>query len=182
LENLPLKERKAFETLHGDYFGMKFQEQKVSWYKRALRYFYPWWDYNPHKSHFEPFYDYKKDQYIYQYKDHLGNTRVSFGRNSAGALEIVGYQSQGKKSTGDKLAAGGVDTSEGANVTKKVAFRGNSKKNAGLLSAIVTEIPNPSSKEGYNFRNIAEALNYYKGEYLKARGNKPTGGVDYSGK
>jgi len=37
----------------------------------------------------EGFYDYKKDQYIYQYKDHLGNTRISFGRNSAGALEIT---------------------------------------------------------------------------------------------
>ncbi|WP_449400989.1 DUF4329 domain-containing protein [Chryseobacterium wanjuense] len=37
----------------------------------------------------EGFYDYKKDQYIYQYKDHLGNIRVSYGRNSAGALEIV---------------------------------------------------------------------------------------------
>lgn len=37
----------------------------------------------------EGFYDYKKDQYIYQYRDHLGNTRISFARNSAGALEIV---------------------------------------------------------------------------------------------
>ncbi|AZA77617.1 RHS repeat-associated core domain-containing protein [Chryseobacterium sp. G0186] len=37
----------------------------------------------------EGYYDYKKDQYIYQYKDHLGNVRISFGRNSAGALEIV---------------------------------------------------------------------------------------------
>ncbi|MEY8760865.1 DUF6443 domain-containing protein [Chryseobacterium tongliaoense] len=37
----------------------------------------------------EGFYDYQKNQYIYQYKDHLGNTRVSFARNSAGALEIV---------------------------------------------------------------------------------------------
>jgi RHS repeat-associated protein len=37
----------------------------------------------------EGFYDYKKDQYIYQYEDHLGNARVSFGRNSAGALEIT---------------------------------------------------------------------------------------------
>ncbi|WP_312992711.1 DUF6443 domain-containing protein [Chryseobacterium flavum] len=37
----------------------------------------------------EGFYDYQKDQYIYQYKDHLGNVRVSFGRNSTGALEIV---------------------------------------------------------------------------------------------
>ncbi|WP_353050449.1 RHS repeat-associated core domain-containing protein [Chryseobacterium sp. ISL-6] len=37
----------------------------------------------------EGFYDYAKDQYIYQYKDHLGNVRISFGRNSAGALEIT---------------------------------------------------------------------------------------------
>ncbi|RZJ36751.1 MAG: hypothetical protein EOO18_07250, partial [Chryseobacterium sp.] len=37
----------------------------------------------------EGFYDYKKDQYIYQYRDHLGNARVSFRRNSAGALEIT---------------------------------------------------------------------------------------------
>ncbi|WP_051890838.1 RHS repeat-associated core domain-containing protein, partial [Chryseobacterium sp. JM1] len=37
----------------------------------------------------EGFYDYAKDQYIYQYKDHLGNVRISFGRNSTGALEIT---------------------------------------------------------------------------------------------
>ncbi|REC70459.1 RHS repeat-associated core domain-containing protein, partial [Chryseobacterium elymi] len=37
----------------------------------------------------EGFYDYTKDQYIYSYKDHLGNARVSFGRTSAGVLEIV---------------------------------------------------------------------------------------------
>ncbi|OCA72299.1 hypothetical protein BBI01_09180 [Chryseobacterium artocarpi] len=37
----------------------------------------------------EGFYDYKKNQYIYQYKDHLGNVRISFGRTSAGALEIT---------------------------------------------------------------------------------------------
>lgn len=37
----------------------------------------------------EGYYDYKKDQYIYQYKDHLGNVRISFGRNSTGALEIT---------------------------------------------------------------------------------------------
>jgi RHS repeat-associated protein len=37
----------------------------------------------------EGFYDYQKEQYIYQYKDHLGNVRVSYGRNSAGALEIT---------------------------------------------------------------------------------------------
>ena len=37
----------------------------------------------------EGFYDYQKDQYIYQYKDHLGNARVSFGRDSFGILEIT---------------------------------------------------------------------------------------------
>ncbi|SDI31267.1 DUF6443 domain-containing protein [Chryseobacterium jejuense] len=37
----------------------------------------------------EGFYDYQKDQYIYQYTDLMGNVRVSFGRNSAGVLEIV---------------------------------------------------------------------------------------------
>lgn len=37
----------------------------------------------------EGFYDYTKDQYIYQFLDHLGNVRVSFARNSAGVLEIV---------------------------------------------------------------------------------------------
>ncbi|MDF2833920.1 hypothetical protein [Chryseobacterium indoltheticum] len=37
----------------------------------------------------EGFYDYQKDQYIYQYKDHLGNARVSFGKNSEGVLEIT---------------------------------------------------------------------------------------------
>ncbi|WP_265130983.1 RHS repeat-associated core domain-containing protein [Chryseobacterium oranimense] len=37
----------------------------------------------------EGFYDYQKDQYIYQYNDLMGNVRVSFTRNSAGALEIV---------------------------------------------------------------------------------------------
>ncbi|AZA89210.1 RHS repeat-associated core domain [Chryseobacterium nakagawai] len=37
----------------------------------------------------EGYYDYEKDQYIYQYKDHLGNVRVSFARNSTGALEIT---------------------------------------------------------------------------------------------
>ncbi|MDC8102346.1 DUF6443 domain-containing protein [Chryseobacterium rhizosphaerae] len=37
----------------------------------------------------EGFYDYQKDQYIYQYKDHLGNVRISFGRSSAGVLAIT---------------------------------------------------------------------------------------------
>ncbi|QIY82518.1 RHS repeat-associated core domain-containing protein [Chryseobacterium sp. NEB161] len=37
----------------------------------------------------EGFYSFIENRYIYQYKDHLGNTRVSFARNSAGLPEIT---------------------------------------------------------------------------------------------
>lgn len=37
----------------------------------------------------EGYYDYENFRYIYQYKDHLGNVRVSFVKNSAGVLEIM---------------------------------------------------------------------------------------------
>lgn len=107
-------------------------------------------------------------------------TDISYN-NKTGTLEISGYQSQGKKSTGSKGPDGEIEISKGSNVTKKVAFRSNDKKNAGLLSLIVKELPNPK-RPGYNFRDTAEALNYYKGEYLKARGKKPSGGVNYGGK
>ncbi|WP_053073330.1 DUF6443 domain-containing protein [Chryseobacterium sp. FH2] len=36
----------------------------------------------------EGFYSFTENRYIYQYKDHLGNTRVSFAKNSEGVLEI----------------------------------------------------------------------------------------------
>ena len=36
----------------------------------------------------EGFYDYENFRYIYQYKDHLGNVRLSFVKNSEGDLEI----------------------------------------------------------------------------------------------
>ena len=38
----------------------------------------------------EGFYSFIENRYIYQYKDHLGNVRVSFARNSTGAPEITG--------------------------------------------------------------------------------------------
>ncbi|REC46663.1 DUF6443 domain-containing protein [Chryseobacterium pennipullorum] len=38
----------------------------------------------------EGFYSFTENRYIYQYKDHLGNVRVSFSRNSAGAPEVTG--------------------------------------------------------------------------------------------
>ncbi|MEJ5052460.1 RHS repeat-associated core domain-containing protein, partial [Chryseobacterium culicis] len=37
----------------------------------------------------EGFYSFTENRYIYQYRDHLGNARVSFAKNSEGALEIT---------------------------------------------------------------------------------------------
>ena len=37
----------------------------------------------------EGFYSFTENRYIYQYKDHLGNSRVSFAKNSEGVLEIT---------------------------------------------------------------------------------------------
>lgn len=37
----------------------------------------------------EGVYSFAENRYIYQYKDHLGNTRVSFGKDSTGALEVT---------------------------------------------------------------------------------------------
>ncbi|AZA80842.1 sugar-binding protein [Chryseobacterium lactis] len=37
----------------------------------------------------EGFYSFTENRYIYQYNDHLGNTRVSFAKNSAGVLQTI---------------------------------------------------------------------------------------------
>ena len=37
----------------------------------------------------EGFFSFTENRYIYQYRDHLGNARVSYAKNSAGALEIT---------------------------------------------------------------------------------------------
>jgi RHS repeat-associated protein len=37
----------------------------------------------------EGYYSFTENRYIYQYKDHLGNTRVSFAKSSTGAPEII---------------------------------------------------------------------------------------------
>ncbi|MGC4129793.1 MAG: RHS repeat-associated core domain-containing protein, partial [Bergeyella sp.] len=37
----------------------------------------------------EGFYDYQNNLYIYQYKDHLGNVRVSYTKNSGGGAEVL---------------------------------------------------------------------------------------------
>lgn len=37
----------------------------------------------------EGFYSFTENRYIYQYRDHLGNARVSYAKNSAGAIEVT---------------------------------------------------------------------------------------------
>ncbi|WP_292010594.1 DUF6443 domain-containing protein [Chryseobacterium sp.] len=37
----------------------------------------------------EGFYNFRENRYIYQYKDHLGNARISFAKSSAGVLEVT---------------------------------------------------------------------------------------------
>ncbi|SIR73455.1 RHS repeat-associated core domain-containing protein [Chryseobacterium sp. RU33C] len=37
----------------------------------------------------EGFYSFTENRYIYQYRDHLGNARVSFSKNSEGVLEVT---------------------------------------------------------------------------------------------
>ncbi|SIS41972.1 RHS repeat-associated core domain-containing protein, partial [Chryseobacterium shigense] len=37
----------------------------------------------------EGFYSFTENRYIYQYRDHLGNARVSFAKNSEGVLEVT---------------------------------------------------------------------------------------------
>jgi RHS repeat-associated protein len=37
----------------------------------------------------EEFYSFIENRYIYNYKDHLGNTRVTFAKNNAGMLEPI---------------------------------------------------------------------------------------------
>lgn len=37
----------------------------------------------------EGVYSFTENRYIYQYRDHLGNTRISFAKNSTGALEVT---------------------------------------------------------------------------------------------
>lgn len=77
----------------------------------------------------EGFYDYTNNRYIYQYKDILGNARVSFGRNSAGVLEIVDtndYYPYGM----NHLKTGG--SYFGQNSYKKYKFLGNELQETGI--------------------------------------------------
>ncbi len=77
----------------------------------------------------EGFYDYQKNQYIYQYKDLYGNVRVSFGKNSEGALEIIDnndYYPYGM----NHLKTG--TSYFGQNSFKKYKFLGNELQETGI--------------------------------------------------
>lgn len=59
---IPIKEKKVFEMFEGTtYFGKEFEDKNISIWKRAVHYFYPYYQYNPQASDYEPFFDYKKD-------------------------------------------------------------------------------------------------------------------------
>jgi hypothetical protein len=68
--NIPIREKKVFEALHGNYFGWNFEEKPDSWWKRALHYFYPYYEYNPNENYYEPFFDFKKDYIKEEFSSH----------------------------------------------------------------------------------------------------------------
>lgn len=70
---IPDQERKVFEMFGENYFGKNFKDQPVSWVKKFKAFFYPSVDYNPHSSHYLPFYNYKKAYF----PDELGNYYTS---------------------------------------------------------------------------------------------------------
>lgn len=106
---------------------------------------------------------------------------IGYNRKN-GALEISGVEVTGKAGTNEEV---GVETTDASgekittpkkvtqNVTKQKKFVQNDLNNAGLLSKIVTQIPNPEDPNGGNFRNIAQAKDYYKRQYEASRGQKP---------
>jgi len=106
---------------------------------------------------------------------------IGYNRKN-GALEISGVEVTGKAGTDEEVGIDGLDD-EGKkittprkvtqNVTKQKKFVQNDLNNAGLLSKIVTQIPNPEDPNGGNFRNIAQAKDYYKRQYEASRGQRP---------
>lgn len=70
IEKLPIKEKKVFEMMNGNYFGLEFREKNVGLWKKFVNYFYPFNDYNPDRAYYEPFYDFKKDYVHDEFKQH----------------------------------------------------------------------------------------------------------------
>lgn len=69
--DIPLSERKVFENLQGNYFGKKFDEEEpVSLFKKARKFFYPWLDYNPGISRYIPRYDLNTEFVPKEFENH----------------------------------------------------------------------------------------------------------------
>lgn len=58
--DIPIRERKVFEIMEGNYFGKSFENAPQSWVKRFKKFIYPSIHYEPD---YEPFYDYKNRPY-----------------------------------------------------------------------------------------------------------------------
>ncbi len=71
ITDIPIKERKVFEMMSdGSYFGKTFDDQKVSIWKKVVHYFYPYHNYDPSPTYYQPFYDYKKDYRKSEFENH----------------------------------------------------------------------------------------------------------------
>jgi len=112
----------------------------------------------------EGFYDYKKDQYIYQYKDYLGNVRVNFAINSAGALEIT--DNNDYYPFGNHLKSG--NAFFGQNSYKSYKYNGKELQETGMYDygarMYMADIGrcgvvDPLSEKGHNFSPYNYAIN-----------------------
>lgn len=104
------------------------------------------------------------------------NVAKSIGYNKiTGALELRGYQASGKESEGTTAEGGGVGVSEGTSVVKQKPFVSSNIKNAVLLTQFVPMIPNPEDPYGGNFRDVAQALDYFKRVAENKVGSTQTG-------
>jgi len=91
------------------------------------------------------------------------NVAKSIGYNKkTGALELRGYQASGKETEGTTLTEGGSGVSEGTSVVKQTPFVSSNIKNSILLTQFVPMIPNPEDPYGGNFRDVPQALDYFK--------------------
>jgi len=99
---------------------------------------------------------------------------IGYNRKN-GALEISGVEVTGKAGTNEEVGVEGEDgkttpKTVTQNVTKQKKFVQNDLNNSGLLSIVVTQIPNPEDPNGGTFRNVAQAKDYYKRQYDAERG------------
>jgi hypothetical protein len=67
---IPVKEKKVFQTLYGDYFGKNFEGVETSWFKRVVHYFYPYYNYNPSNIDYEQPFDFTKDYTGGEFQNH----------------------------------------------------------------------------------------------------------------